>query len=559
MKTLAVGLLTALFLGCSPTPPPTVLPSATPTGTPAPSPTSSPSIDPLLVTTDKGQVRGVKRSGARQFLGIPYAAPPVGGLRWRPPVPPPAWSGIRTATLAGSVCPQTIPIVDMDAGTENCLFINVETPDPPPQTPAPVMVWIHGGGFTSGDGLQYNGTNGSVIAKQTGVVVVSFNYRLGPLGFLAHPLLTAEDPTHPSSGNYGIEDQIAALKWVRDNIAAFGGDPGNVTIFGESAGGMSVCLHLASQLSAGLFHRAIIESGPCTPPFSSLAAAEAQGDLFASKLGCDSSADVLACLRSKSQQDVMNALPPDPNFVFTPGTWGSWAPTLDQYVLDRQVGDRLADGTFNHTPVLVGANKDEGTLFVAMAQGFSSTPLTADQYPERLKSLLGSDALVTQVMTQYPLAAYPDPGAALAAAFGDAFLACPTIRAGQLAAPYVPTYIYQFEYPDARFAVQPPFDLGAFHSAEVQFVFQQPPAPGVTLTNEQIQLSNQIMGYWTRFAATGDPNGAAAPAWPRVSASQEYLGLDRTIATGQGPKAAACAFWNGIDYLRPPLTVGGGP
>ncbi|MFI5395567.1 MAG: carboxylesterase/lipase family protein [Candidatus Binatia bacterium] len=468
-------------------------------------------MDPLLVITDKGQVRGVKKGGVRQFLGIPYAAPPIGELRWRPPMPHQPWSDVRTATLPGSVCPQTIPIVDVNAGTESCLFVNVETPDPPPPTPAPVMVWIHGGGFTVGDGLQNGSTNGSVMVNRTGMVVVSFNYRLGPLGFLAHRLLSAEDPSHPSSGNYGIEGQIAALKWVRDNIAAFGGDPGNVTIFGESAGGLSVGAHLASRLSAGLFQRAIIESGLCTVPFSALAAAEVQGDLFTSKLGCDSAGDVLACLRSKSQPDVMNALPPDPAFAFTPGTWGSWAPNLDEYLLEAQIGDSLGAGAFNHTPLLIGSNKDEGTLFVAMAQDFHGTPLTANQYPDRLKLLLGSDALVAQVMAQYPLADYPTPGAALAAAFGDGFLACPTINTGRLTAPYVPTYLYQFEYPDAKFAVTPPVALGAFHSAEVQFVFQQPPGPGQALTAEQILMSNQIMGYWTRFAATGDPTTPRLP------------------------------------------------
>jgi len=537
---------------------PTVTASATASSLPTQTPTGTP--DALIVMTDKGPVRGFRRDGARSFLGIPYAAPPVGDLRWRPPVPHAAWTGVRAVNKGGAVCPQTLPIVNLSTGNEDCLFVNVHTPDPPPSIPAPVMVWVHGGGFTVGDGLQTSGlantggTDGGIIARNTGVVVVSFNYRLGQFGFLAHSSLTKEDLSHPSSGNYGIEDQIAALHWVQTNIAAFGGDPKNVTIFGESAGGMSVCAHLVSPLSQGLFQRAIIESGPCLHPLSTLVAAEAQGAVFASLLGCDGAADVLACMRAKSAQDIKSTLPPAADFVFSEGQTGYWAPNLDQYIYERQIKDAFAQGAFNQAPVMVGSNKDEGTLFVAMTQDLSGTPLTADEYPDRLKYLLGSDSLVTAVAEHYPLANYATPGAALAAAFGDGFLACPTIDIGALVSAYVPTYLYQFEYPHAHFTLAMPVDMGAFHSAEVQFVFQRPAGlTPVPFTTAERDLSSQMMGYWTRFATTADPNGDGALAWPRYDDARPHLVFDTPITESSDAKGEACGFWSGLDYERPPL------
>jgi para-nitrobenzyl esterase len=530
---------------------PTVTETATSTNTSEPTPTTTP--DSLLVTTDLGTVRGKLVGGVRSFLGIPYAAPPVGELRWRAPAPHPGWTGVRSTTSAGNVCSQTIPVVKIPTGGEDCLFINVHTPDPPPQEPAPVMVWIHGGGFTTGDGLQYGGgTDGSVIVRNSGVVVVSFNYRLGQFGFLAHAALTTEDPEHPGSGNYGLEDQIAALQWVQRNIAAFGGDPSNVTIFGESAGGWSVCAHLASPRSAGLFQRAIVESGICIMPQSSLAAAEAQGATFAVRLGCDAAEDVLACMRAKSASDVRAALRPDPSFAFSEGEFGSWFPVLDGNVFTVQMADSFAAGNFNQVPVMVGSNRDEGTLFVMMSHNSAGRPLTAEDYPDRLSYLLrGNEELVSAVETRYALDLYPGPFEALSAAFGDGFLACPTIDTGHLLAGHVPAYLYQFEFPDAKFALPATVELGAFHSAEIQYVFGIPTKP--PFTDDELALSEQMMGYWTRFARTGDPNGGGAVAWPLLDEADQHLVLDRTIAVGSHAKSEACTFWRGLDYRHAPL------
>jgi para-nitrobenzyl esterase len=542
----------------APSPTPTSFASATPTVIPSPTATGTPA-DPLLVVTDTGPVRGIAADGVRRFLGIPYAAPPVGALRWRAPQPVAPWTDVRDATQPGNGCVQKIPIVNLAIGSEDCLFVNVVAPNPPPTGTgigasklAPVMVWIHGGGFTTGDGRQYTGsTEGGVIAGTAAAVVVSLNYRLGQFGFLAHRALSSEDAAHPGSGDYGLEDQIAALRWVQRNIAAFGGDPHNVTIFGESAGGWSVCIHLVSPEATGLFQHAIVESGLCVQPLNELGAAEQQGERFADALGCSGAPDVLACMRAKSADDVRAALPPDPNFAFTPGVWGNYFPVVDGRILPQQVAALLAQGSVQRVPLLIGSNGDEGTLFVALSHDNLGMPLMPDQYRDRLLHLVnGNAAAADAIEARYPLANYPTPGAALAAAFGDGFLACPTIASAELAAPLMPTYLYQFTYPDAGFSLPLPVALGAFHSAEVQFVFGVPASRPFTADEEE--LSHQMLRYWTRFAASGDPNGGSAASWPLLDDGGRYLRLDRTIEPGAHAKQDACDFWRGLNLNQTP-------
>jgi para-nitrobenzyl esterase len=508
----------------------------------------------LHVLTGSGVVHGMASAGVRSFFGIPYAAPPVGDLRWRPPASPASWTGVRDATQAVPICPQTIPYVNVDAGQEDCLYLNVFTPDPPPRASAPVMVWIHGGAFTIGDGRQIiGGTDGDVIARNTGTIVVTLNYRLGQLGFLAHHALTTEDPAHPTSGNYGIEDQIAALGWVRDNVAAFGGNAADVTIFGESAGGWSVCNHLASPRSAGLFHRAIVESGLCIVPLPTLAAAEAQGERFATLIGCGGAADVAACMRGKTTAEIRAVLPPPPNFAFSPGEWGHWQPTFDGVLFPQQMDAAFTSGEFNRVPVLIGSNRDEGTLFVYDAFDALGMPVTADEYPGLLRDFVAGDENVAQAMAFYPLANYPTPGAALSAAFGDGFLACPTIGTARRLAAHTPTYLYQFEYSDAPFELPTTIPLGAFHGAEIQYVFGKRGGPLPPFSPVEQALSGSIMGYWTRFAAGANPNGAGAVEWPVLDAGDGHLVLDADIRAATGAKKAACDFWSSLDYLRPAL------
>jgi para-nitrobenzyl esterase len=547
----STGAPTSTLAPDTPTATPTASPTPTPTVPPAPTATvtltATPS-DPLLVLTDKGPVRGVAGPGVRRFLGIPYAAPPVGELRWRSPVPPEPWTDVRDATRPPIFCPQVVPVVNVFGGSEDCLYVNVVTPDPPPPTPAPVMVWIHGGAFSVNDGRQIIGsTEGGVIAGTSGAVVVTLNYRLGQLGFLAHPALSAEDPGHPGSGNFGIEDQIAALQWVQRNIAAFGGDPNDVTIFGESAGGWSVCILLASPAAHGLFQRAIVESGLCVQPLYDLTEAESQGQRFADLLGCSAASDVLGCMRAAPADQVIATLPPDPDVVFGDGEFGQWFPVVDGNVIPQPLEDLFRAGEFNRVPVLIGSNRDEGALFVAQAFDEKDGPLAADQYRAALAHFLADPAAVDAVAARYPLDAYPVPGAALAAAFGDGFLACPTIDTASLLAPYVPTYFYQFNFPDAEFPVPvtSSFAPGAFHSAEIQFVFGVPARD--PFTPDEVELSGAMMGYWTRFAASGDPNGGGAPSWPRLDQDGRYLALDREVSAAANAKHDECAFWRGLN------------
>jgi len=262
----------------------------------------------LSLVTDSGPIEGALLGTSRVFLGVPYAEPPVGSLRWRPPAPKTPWQEPRVSIARGPTCAQGSPLDGAFAtgSSEDCLTLNVWTPERPGSAPLPVLVWIHGGGYILGSGGD-GAYDGQAFSETTHSVVVTINYRLGPFGFLAMPELKQEDPALPSSGNYGLQDQRAALAWVKANAAVFGGDPERITIFGESAGGASVCQHMASPASAGLFARAIIESGPCDL-ISEEADAFAQGADFAAALGC-SGADMLGCLRAKSTEQVITALP----------------------------------------------------------------------------------------------------------------------------------------------------------------------------------------------------------------------------------------------------------
>jgi len=498
--------------------------------------------DPV-VTTTAGDVQGSRGEGYLEFLGIPYAAPPVGPLRFRPPEPPESWTEPRLATTEAAACPQEV--FGMSMGDEDCLVVNVHTPDPMPAD-APVMVWIHGGGFTLGDGTQTdNGTRGDRLAAGYGVVVVSMNYRLGALGFLAHPELTAESG---ASGNWGFLDQVAALRWVRDNIVAFGGDPDNVTIFGESAGGVSVCLHLISPLSAGLFQRAITESGLCDTEPDTLEEAEALGEDFATRLGCDGVAtDAASCLRDQTAEALVEAtLAEGTSFGALSLTRSLW-PNVDGDAIPGSFRAQVTAGTFNAVPTIVGWNADEGTLFVMLAE---QGGLVVDEtvYHDMMQGLADAYGVsVDDLEAQYPLDGAPDPGAALADALGDASLACPSRRAAQLLASRVETRVYHFEYPDAPFQLPGDRALGAFHSAEVQYVFGHPSEIGTSsFSGDDLALHEAMAGYWTSYAFDGVPEVDGSASWPIYDeAGDEHLVLDRDIRAGVGADRDVCEFWEG--------------
>src|SRR5215472_8615320 len=389
-----------------------------------------------VVATDLGPVRGAATGTMQEFLGIPYAAAPVGDLRWRQPQDHERWNGVRDATSFAPHCPQVATPYGTASTTEDCLFLNVFTP---PKTNEgrphllPVMFWIHGGGFVVGESDGYDPSN--LVAQN--VIVVTINYRIGELGFLAHSALTAESSAG-ASGNYGLLDQQAALRWVQRNIRAFGGNPDNVTIFGESAGGLSVHAQLASPLAAGLFHKAIVESGAYSLQQPPLSAAEANGAAFAASAGCaDQSA---ACLRS---------LPVATILAHQPG--GTMVPNLDGFVLPLTVGAAFFAGQFNLVPVIEGSNHDEWRLFVAQTEATTGTPLTAAGYIPAIAATLGVPvAAAVAIAATYPLAAYPSPSVALGAVGTDAIFACNArVSAQLLSQQKLPTYQYEFNDPNA--------------------------------------------------------------------------------------------------------------
>lgn len=503
--------------------------------------------EPLVITTDKGLVEGSLTGSTRAFLGIPYAAPPVAELRWKPPAPAAAWTDTLSAAKVGRSCPQLSILsgaVDKNSG-EDCLTLNVWTPSRLSGSPAPVLVWIHGGAFILGSGGEPS-YNGQVLSEATGSVIVSINYRLGPLGFLAHPALKAEDAGHPSSGGYGLEDQRAALAWVKANIAAFGGDPGRVTIFGESAGGMSVCMHMVSPQSKGLFERAIIESGPCnrgTPE----ADAFAQADQFVTALGCSmagGNAEILACLREKPFEEILTALPSSNDLIF--GDGASWFPVFEGWNLPDLPEKLLASGSFEKVPVLLGSNADEGTLFFQLGGTMIADDIALEAMAEKMVPGKGQE-----VLKHYSTATHGSAQAAAMAAVGDAGFVCPTRRAARfMTAAGADAYLYHFTYSPPGSLLG---DLGAFHSAEIKYVFGNPSQLlPQQLTAEELALSSVMMGYWSRHGAAGDPNGGDALPWPKYSADKdENIVLAPMISTQAGLKKDLCDFWDSLATPMP--------
>ncbi len=476
-----------------------------------------------VVTTRDGRVRGISSGGIERFLGVPYAMPPVGDLRWRPPQPHGHWRRVREATAFANHCPQHASPFGLASSTEDCLYLNVFRPardghddeegdqegDDDREERLPVMVWIHGGALLVGESDDYD----PVRLVQHGVVLVTINYRLGSLGFLAHPALTAESDVH-ASGNYGLMDQQAALRWVERNIASFGGDPRRVTIFGESAGGLSVHSHIASPLSAGLFHRAIVQSGAYALSQPSLSDAEAQGQALAMRVGCtDQTAE---CLRATPVQTLLDAL-----LVATV------VPDVDGYVLTQTIGASLASGQFNRVPVIEGSNHDEWRLFVALNVDLVTGPLTPEQYTGAIAATLGVPLSTAEFLASfYPVESYPSTDLALSALGTDAIFACNSRKAVRLLSQYVPTYGYEFNDEDApqRFLPAVSFPYGSAHASEIQYLFGLPATvEAPELTAEQRGLSRAMIAYWTSFARTGSPNWFGTPSWPAYDGASDAM------------------------------------
>ena len=483
-----------------------------------------------IITTDQGSVMGVATDYGTKFLGIPYAAAPVGALRWQPTQAAIPWDGVLKADTTGSSCPQVASPFGTASVNEDCLFLNVYTPKANKfRRKLPVMVWIHGGSFTYGEGHTFNPQK--LVDKD--VVVVNFNYRLGALGFMAHPALSAISASG-TSGNFGLMDQQAALQWVQNNIAAFGGDPDNVTLFGESAGGLSVHTHLASPLSKGLFHRAIIQSGAYQleqPPMQSW---EQLGLGIAAAMGCPDQSS--QCLLKLDVADIINKA--------KPGALG-FLPIIDGNVLPQSVLSALAKGDFAKVPVMEGTTHDEFSMFVALSYTLAGKPITADNYIASIAAL-GFPTQVAQIIAlEYPLANYPGPNEAFTALGTDFLFACHSQSSLRLLAEHVPTYGYEFNDPNAPFTTLPPlgFPYGSAHTTEIQYLMA--PANAPTFTKEQQLLSNFMVNYWTSFAKFGTPNLSLSPIWPRYNTAEMMQSLKPGFSKTMSNFDAAhhCGFW----------------
>jgi carboxylesterase type B len=517
----------------------------------------------LTVTTDDGTLRGRTTGAVDHWLGIPYAQPPVGTLRWEPPQPAAAWTGVRNAINYGNECTQFgNPTID----TEDCLYLNVFAPAViATGAKLPVLFWIHGGGNVSGSGDQFDG---SLLAQAENIIVVTINYRLGPFGILALPGLSGAEPT----GNFSLLDMEAALRWTRSNIAAFSGDPSKVTIAGESAGGMAVCSLLASPPANGLFSAAIMESGSCRG--NSEAIAEAEALAVAKAAGCPTAATAAACMRGQSEATVLSA-----GASFIPVWYTYGGPDLPVSPLQA-----IESGHYNRVPILMGDNRDEGRAFSAGYAGY-----TSQQYTQLVDAAFGAGCgavfglnsflcgyppgagnspagLASQVLARYPYSAFPnqDTGAyAVGALITDSWLfggigGCGAQEVATSLAKTTSLFFYQFDDPNppSSSGGLPGFQRGADHGSELPFLW---PSVGTAnslaaeFTPAEQELSNQMVNYWGEFTQTGSPDTHGQPLWPTYSASDGGNARLMSLVPGHQTKAITaatysaehqCAFWD---------------
>ena len=584
-----------------------------------------------VVNTTDGPVKGASVNGTLIWRSIPFAAPPVGQLRFRAPAPVTPWSATRDVTAFPPACPQIKLDGQLFYGSEDCLYLTVYVPEAAAAAAAvagqslPVMFWIVGGAFIVGDEEELGIYDGANLAKDKGVIIVAANYRVGPFGFYALDELAAEDPGN-STGNAAMQDQVAALTWTRDNIASFGGDPARVTVWGESAGGFSVAWHLTSPSSARLFHAAIMESGSTQAPqfFQPKADAVAFNELYSQALGCSASGPaLLACLRSHSTEHIMESvadwLNPDWPFTTTSATGAAdvegaraalkqrfaaaaamhahndqktmsaaaaalngpkaagrlpalaplmpWGPAIDGRptgTLDMPL-ERIKAGTFNKVPLLLGTNKDEGSIFVPtfllIAKGVhwpiqdGDLPLVIAQAFNMYNATLVAQLTAQSIMPAYPSSSYKDNYWRASAMITHAFFACVARRTARaVAAAGVPAYLYQFTY---NATGQIMWDLfGDAHSSELEYVFRNQWLND--FSKDDWAISDAFSGYWTNFASSGSPNTGSSSVplpWPQYTAANDAnVVIALPFGTASGLDGAICDVW---DAFQTALDAGG--
>lgn len=500
--------------------------------------------DAPTAQVEGGAIRGTVENGVHTFRGIPFAAPPVGELRWQPPQPVQAWEGVRDCSEFGPACPQapypaaSLYARDPEPMSEDCLYLNVWTTSADEEKPKPVMVWIHGGALTRGSGSRPT-YDGAALAKK-GVVLVTINYRLNVFGYFAHPDLSEESDRNVS-GNYGVLDQVAALEWVQQNIAAFGGDPDRVTIFGESAGSWSVNALMATPLAAGLFHRAIGQSGAAFGPGYFLrenpaggTTAEQNGAEFAKSAGATSLAELRA-IPAERLVELQASNPDDVSF--------RTRPNVDGYVLPDEVRQIFLAGKQNDVPLIVGSNRDEMTSLTSPAQ--VPKTLTA------LKAWATSTAAdhVDELLDLYGATTDADAAKAFLNGVRDrGFSLGMRTWARMCQTGESNVYLYFF----TRVPPIPNSDyFGAFHACEIAYAFNNVSSTMPTATDTDLRLADAMSDYWVRFAATGDPNAASdsdnAPHWSTYDPDNEpYLEFGESIQTGNHLLKPELDFWESL-------------
>lgn len=500
------------------------------------------SSEPGVVVTERGLVRGVQEGGAWSWKGIPYAAPPLGDLRWRDPEPHACWTDVREASAFGVKCLQKDATSGAVVGAEDCLTLNVFAPPTPAQKPLPVLVFIHGGGNIQGSAADtvlggkplYAGQH---LAATANALVVTLQYRLGPLGWLSLPELTAERAE--KSGNQGLRDQIAALAWLQRNVAQFGGDNQHVLVFGESAGAVDVCALATSPAAKGLFSAALMESGNCSQPTQ--AATETAQATRVDQGSCAKVADRLQCLRAMDAAQLLTELPGsigigDATFGSDAGKYG---PVVDGALLPVSPIEALAAGQVNPAAFVVGCNSQELAKLLTVKV---TTDAQLQAAIATATAALSADA-VAQVQAMYAASKYPTPQDAIVALYSDLRFVCPTRGIARAAAKSGKTAVWRYFF--SRQAVSAKGPIAASHGMELLYVFGAlNDIVGYKPAAADTQLSAAMMGYWGRLAASASPNGAGAVNWPTYGASGDpYLALGDTISALDGVRSAECDLW----------------